>query len=52
MSLKSAKNIIRRSWDTIPMPETVIDHVIELACNEKISLSSQTSAVVLLETPK
>ena len=34
MSLKSAKNITRRSWGTILMPDTVISRVNELACNE------------------
>jgi hypothetical protein len=27
MSLKSMKKIIRRNWDAIPMPDTVIDRV-------------------------
>ena len=27
MSLSSAKKIVRRSWDIIPMPQTVIDRV-------------------------
>ena len=27
MSLTSAKKIVRRSWDKIPMPQTVIDRV-------------------------
>ena len=34
MSHKSAKNITRRSWDTIPMPDTVIARVNEISCNE------------------
>ena len=34
MSLNSEKNITRRSWDTIPMPETVIAHINEIYCNE------------------
>ena len=34
MSLNSTKNITRRSWGTIPMPDTVIDRVNKLACNE------------------
>ena len=34
MSIDSAKNITRRSWDTIMMSDTVIDHVNEIACNE------------------
>ena len=34
MSHKSAKNITRRSWDTIPMPDTVIARVNKISCNE------------------
>ena len=35
MSIDSAKNITRRSWDTIMMPDTAIDHVNEIAYNEQ-----------------
>jgi hypothetical protein len=34
MSLRSAKKITRRSWDEIPMPDTVIARVNELAKNQ------------------
>ena len=34
MSIHSEKNITRRSWDAIPMPETVISRVNELAKGE------------------
>ena len=34
MSLNSAKKITRRSWDTIPIPDTVIARVNELSWNE------------------
>ena len=34
MSLNSAKNVTRRIWDTIPMPDTVITRVNEIAYNE------------------
>ena len=34
MSLNSAKDIIIKSWDTILMPDTVIDHANELDYNE------------------
>ena len=34
MSLNSVKNITRRSWDTIPMPGTVISCLSELVYNE------------------
>ena len=34
MSLKLVKNITRRSWDTILMPDTVIACVKKLACNK------------------
>ena len=34
MSLNSEKNITRRSWYTIPMPDTFIARVNELDCNE------------------
>ena len=34
MSINLAKNITRRNWDTIQMPETVISCVKELSWNE------------------
>ena len=34
MSLHSAKNITRRNWDKIPMPDTAIARVNELAKGE------------------
>ena len=34
MSLKSAKYITKRSWDTIPIPDTVAARVNQLACNK------------------
>ena len=34
MSLKLAKNITRKSWDTILMPDTVISRVKKLSFNE------------------
>ena len=34
MILNSVKNITRRSWYTIPMPDTFISHINKLACNE------------------
>ena len=34
MSLNLANNITIRSWDTIPMPDTVLARVNKLACNE------------------
>ena len=34
MSLNSAKNITRKSWNIILIPDTVISLVKKLACNE------------------
>ena len=33
MSLNSKKNTTKSSWDTIPMPDTIIDHINELYYN-------------------
>ena len=52
MSLNSAKNITRKSWNIILIPDTVISLVKKLACNDQIILYSQTSAVILLETSR
>ena len=34
MSLNLAKNITKRSWDTIPIPDTVIARIKEIFCNK------------------
>ena len=49
MGLHFLNNITRRSWDAIPMPDTVIARVNELAKEEPEHFFLQTAKAILLE---
>ena len=54
MSLNSGKKIVRRNWELITMPDTVIDHVKELVINQTKLITFSDSHGCLIgdvETP-